>query len=110
MNNSKLVYNEFKKIKAFRHSGSAQEVLTYSQVGFDITSLTPTNMKEIDSQIENSYNLYLKSGRSKYLIRSAILASEFYDSCERYQDSANYLIKIANEIKDQSVIVPLFLE
>lgn len=36
--------------------------------------------------------------------------SEMYDTLGKYQESANYLIKIANEIKDQSVIVPLFLE
>lgn len=58
--------------------------------------------------IDNAYQLYHKSNKSQYLIRYALLVSELYDSIERYQDSANYLLRIANEIKDQSVIVPLF--
>ena len=39
-----------------------------------------------------------------------MLISELYDSLERYQESANFLMKIANEIKEQSVILPLFQE
>jgi hypothetical protein len=44
------------------------------------------------------------------MIRSAIIIAEFYECLERFQDSANYLLKIASEIKDSSVIGPLFLE
>ena len=35
MGNAKMPYNEFKKIKAFRHAASCQEVLTFASLGFD---------------------------------------------------------------------------
>jgi hypothetical protein len=59
---------------------------------------------------DNAYNLYHKANRQQFLIRCALLISEMYDSLERYQESANFLIKIANEVKDSSVIAPLCLE
>lgn len=54
--------------------------------------------------------MYQKAGRSQYLIRLALYMSEVYDSLEKYQESANVLLRITNEIKDNSVIVALFQE
>jgi hypothetical protein len=72
--------------------------------------LMPNYIKEVDQQAENAFALYHKASKSQYLIRCALYLSDMYDAMERYHESAHYLIKIATEIKDQSVIVPLFLE
>ncbi len=50
--------------------------------------------------MENSFMLYHRSNNSKFLIRSALTISELYDSLEKYQESANYLLRIANDIKE----------
>jgi hypothetical protein len=108
MNNAKIPYNDFKKCKAFRHAASCQEIGAFSQIAFDLNMTSPSNLKEIDSMMENTYMLYHRSNKSQFLIKCALYISELYDCLEKYQESANYLLRIANEIKDQSVIVPLF--
>lgn len=40
MLNAKLPFNDFKKCKAFRHAASAQEVLTFSSIAFDMGMTT----------------------------------------------------------------------
>lgn len=110
MNNAKIPYGDFKKCKALRHAASCQEVLLFATLGYDPNIPASSMQKEIDQQAENAFALYHKASKSQFLIRSALYLTEMYDTLERYQESANYLIKIANEIKDQSVIVPLFLE
>jgi len=60
--------------------------------------------------VENIFTLYQKSQRPHFLIRAVLLIVELYDQLDRYADSANFLLRIANEIKEQSVIVPLFYE
>lgn len=54
--------------------------------------------------------MYQRAGKTQYLIRCALYISELYDCLERHQESANFLLRIANELKDNSVIVPLFQE
>eukprot|EP00347_Sterkiella_histriomuscorum_P023756 403333495 len=108
--NAKIPYNDFKKCKAFRHSASCQEVQAFSTIAHDPNYAGQSYFKEVDQMIDNAYQLYHKSNKSQFLIRYALLVAELYDSLERYQESANYLLRISNEIKDQSVIIPLFQE
>ena len=110
INNAKIPYNDFKKCKAFKHSASCQEILLSSMLAFNPDMVTNGNSKEVDSMIENAFMLYYRSGKSQHYIRSALYISEMYDALERYQESANYLLRIANDIKEQSVIIPLFQE
>jgi hypothetical protein len=60
--------------------------------------------------LENAYQMYHKAGKIQLIIRCAIYILEIYDCLERHQESANYLLRIANEVKDNSVIAPLFQE
>lgn len=60
--------------------------------------------------LENAYQMYHRAGKTQYLIRCGLYISEVYDCLERHQESANYLLRIANEIKDNTVLVPLFQE
>ena len=84
MNNAKIPFNDFKKCKAFRHAASCQEVLTFASIAFDPQLSTNQNFKEVDTMVDNAYQLYLKSNKSQFLVRCALLISELYDSLERY--------------------------
>jgi hypothetical protein len=110
LNNARIPFQDFKKCKAFRHAASCQEVLLFAQLGFDPNMSIQSNAKEIDSMIETIYQLYQKASNIQFLIRATLFIVELYDALDRHQESANFLIRLTHEIKDQSVIIPLFLE
>ena len=52
----------------------------------------------------------MKSNKSDLLIKFAITVSELYSILGRLEMSAQYLVKIANDIRKAAIIVALFLE
>lgn len=54
--------------------------------------------------------MYQRSGKLQYVLRCGIYISEIYDTLERSQECANTLLRLASEIRDNSVLVPLFQE
>ncbi len=58
--------------------------------------------------METAYTLYSKAGKIQYLLRCGIYMYEFYEKLERYTEASNVLIRLINEVKDNSIIVPLF--
>ena len=71
---------------------------------------TTTPFKEVEVMMENAYQLYQKAGKTQYLLRCAIFMYELYEKLEKPFEAANILLRITNELKDNSVIIPLFQE
>lgn len=84
MKNGGIPLSDFKKCKAYRHAASCQEVM------------------------EAAYTLYSKAGKIQFLLRCGIYMYELYEKLERHTEASNILIRLINEVKDNSVIVPLF--
>jgi hypothetical protein len=66
-----------------------------------------TSFKEIESMMEAAYTLYSKAGKIQFLLRCGIYMYELYEKLERHTEASNILIRLINEVKDNSVIVPL---
>ena len=68
------------------------------------------NSQQLDQQAREAYSLYHKSNKSDLLIKYAVMVSELYEVLDRLDQSAGYLVRIANEIQGAPIIVALFFE
>jgi hypothetical protein len=64
----------------------------------------------VEAMMENAYQLYHKAGKIHHLLRCAIYMFELYEKLDKPFEAANILLRITNELKDNSVIIPLFQE
>ena len=77
---------------------------------YDLQQTASINHAALDAQVKEAYSTYLKSNKLDLLIKFVIMISELYEILGRLDQSAAYLVKMANEIPDVNLMVAIFFE
>ena len=81
-----------------------------SQLAYDLTFSATMNSTQLDTLAREAYTLFHKSTKSELLIKFAVMISDLYEVIGRLDKSAEYLVRIGNEIHGAPIIVALFFE
>ena len=83
----------------------------YSRLCVDREFAT-SQFKEFLTSTNQVYDLYYKvhNDSSHSIIKSSLMMIEVFQSFEKYQESSQLLVKIANVIPDRTVLKPLLYE
>lgn len=81
-----------------------------SQLAYDLTFTQNFNATQLDTLAREAYTLFHKSNKSELLIKYAVMISDLYEVIGRLDRSAEYLVRIGNEIHGAPIIVALFFE
>ena len=84
--------NEFKSIKAYKHTSSWYELHFFTNV---LSSESFNDSKEFQEKLFHSANSYLKIKDLRWMIRNLIISSEVCKSIEKYEDAIRCYLKIA---------------
>lgn len=96
VSNIKIPYDDFKKIKAYRHAASCQELMFICQLLLDSGFI---GSKDYENGIDAAFNLYVKASTTKCLIRNIIIMTEVLQSIGRHKDAAKLLIRGSKEVQ-----------
>jgi len=60
--------------------------------------------------VREAYLLFWESNKSEFLIKFVVIISELYELLGRLDQSAHYLVKLANEIPNVHLMAAMFFE
>ena len=103
--------DDFKKIKAFQHAAHCDELKMYARLCLERDYAT-TQFREFVNHTTSIYEQYQKvaNDASHSIVKSSLMTIELFQTFDKYQESANALVKIANVFADRMVLKPLLYE
>lgn len=77
---------------------------------YEIVNTQTFNKQALEQNIREGYHNYLDSNNADLLIKYSLMVAELYDVLEMPEQSAQWLIKIGNQIPKVPHYVALFFE
>lgn len=108
--NAYIPLKDFRSYKAYRFAGSCQELVILSSLVLELLHSQSFNLPQLEQSVREGYNLFMDSQKPELLIKYSLMISDMYEVLELPEQSANIMVKIANQIPKVYHYVALFYE
>ena len=103
----KYPMNDFKSIKAYKHTSSCLELQFFSHL---LSYYNFTDTKDFDNNLFQAANSYSRTKDLKWMIRNLIILADLCKRIGKFEDAAKCYLKVAYNLSSKSWIPAIFFE